>query len=123
MLEIRLRGQPHHSSFFVMWCVHRDLHVGVCFGVYLGVLGQGRGSLMRRQSRRNMVIYTGAFAIIMFIKRSSNSFYSILRIQSVEHGVSFLFAAIVARADDDDDDDCGKDDRYIKLSALFCTLS
>ena len=41
----------------------------------------------------------------------------------VEHGVSFLFAAIVARADDNDDDHGGKDDRYIKLSALFCTLS
>ena len=56
MLEIRLRVQPHHDSYFFMWCVPRGLHFGVCLGVYLGVLGQGRGSLRRRQSRRNTVI-------------------------------------------------------------------
>ena len=31
----------------------------------------------------------------------------------VEHDVSFLLAAIMAKADDDDDDDGGKDMRYM----------
>ena len=76
-------------SCVLSWCVPRGLHFGVCLGVYLGVLGQGRGSLMRPQSRRNTVIYTGLFAI-MFTIRLSNSFYSLLRIQSLFYSRDFI---------------------------------
>ena len=40
----------------------------------------------------------------------------------VEHGGSFLFAAIVARTDDDDDDDGGKDVRYILSSSPLISV-
>ena len=64
------------SSCVLSWCVPRGLHFGVCLGVYLGALGQGRGSLMRRQSRRNTFIYTGPFAIMFNIRKQFILFHA-----------------------------------------------